>query len=125
MAVSANVPSSTTACPGPYWFEWTNAANILLNASGVNAGITVFTIGLPTSGAGSLLNTQPNTPLAIVALNQANIQGAIGTGMLASTAIANVVITNSTTLTVSAVNAIAATNINANTRFIVFATDGV
>ena len=125
MAVSANVASTTTACPGPYWFEFTNAANIALNASGTNSGITAFTVGLPTTGAASYLGTAINTPLAVVALNQANIQGAIGTGLLASTGIGNAVITNATTLTVSIINAGAASNVNANTRFIVFSTDGV
>lgn len=125
MATSATVGSTTTATPGPYWFEFTNAANIALNASSTNSGVTVFTVGLPTTGAGSYLGTQTNTPLAIVALNQANIQGSVGTGMLAGTAIANVIITNSTTLTISAVNAGAASNINVNTRFIVMSVDGV
>lgn len=123
MATSATVGSTTTATPGPFWFEFTNAANIALNASGTNSGVTAFTIGLPTTGAGSLLVT--NVPYAVVALNQANIQGAIGTGLLAGTGIANAILTNSTTMTINVVNSGAATNINANTRFIVFTTDGV
>lgn len=125
MAVSANIAATTTATPGPFWMEFTNAANIALNASATNSGVTAFTVGLPTTGAGSYLGSVINTSLAIVALNQSNIQGSIGTGMLAGTAIANVIITNSTTLTINAVNSGAATNINANTRFIIFSTNGV
>ena len=125
MANTANIASTTTATPGPLWCEFTNAANIVLNASATNSGITVATIGLPTTGAGFYFSNTVNLPIALVALNQANIQGAVGTGCPASVGIANVVVTNATTLTVSFVNAAAAQNIAANTRFLLYQASGV
>lgn len=125
MANVATVPSTTTATPGPLWCEFTNAANIVLNASGTNTGITVATVGLPTAGAGFYFSNAVNLPIALVALNQANIQGSIGTGLAASIGIANCVVTNSTTLTVNFINAAAAQNVAANTRFLLFQGQGV
>jgi hypothetical protein len=125
MANVATIPSTTTATPGPLWCEFTNAANIVLNASGTNSGITVATVGLPTAGAGFYFSNTVNLPLALVALNNVNIQGAVGTGLPASAGIANVVVTNSTTLTVSVVNAAAAQNIPSGTRFLLYQAQGV
>lgn len=125
MANVATIPSTTTATPGPLWCEFTNAANIVLNASGTNTGITVSTVGLPTAGAGFYFSNAVNLPIALVALNNANIQGAVGTGMPTSAGIANVVVTNSTTLTVSFVNAAAAQNIPSGTRFLLYQAQGV
>src|SRR6266705_2467286 len=125
MANVATIPSTTTATPGPLWCEFTNAANIVLNASGTNSGATVATVGLPTAGAGFYFSNTVNLPLALVALNNANIQGAVGTGLPASAGIANVVVTNSTTLTVTVVNAAAAQNIPSGTRFLLYQAQGV
>lgn len=125
MANVATIPSTTTATPGPLWCEFTNAANIVLNASGTNSGITVATVGLPTAGAGFYFSNAVNLPIALVALNTANIQGAVGTGLPASAGIANCVVTNSTTLTVNVVNAAAAQNIPSGTRFLLFQASGV
>lgn len=125
MANVATIPASTTATPGPLWCEFTIAANLVLNASGTNTGITVATVGLPTSGAGFYFSNAVNLPIALVALNTANIQGAIGTGCPTSAGIANCVVTNSTTLTVNIVNAAAAQNIPSGTRFLLFQAEGV
>jgi hypothetical protein len=125
MANVATIPSTTTATPGPLWCEFTNAANMVLNASGTNSGATVVTVGLPTAGAGFYFSNTVNLPISMVALNQANIQGALGTGLPAGVGIANVVVTNSTTLSATFINSGAATNINANTRFLLFQENGV
>src|SRR5262249_18780038 len=124
MADAAVVPSSTTITPGPVWVEFTNAANIVLNASGTNSGATVVTIGIPTTGAAATLTTA-NTIIAACAMNQANVNGAKGTGLPAGIGIANMVWTNSVDFTLTFVNTGAATNINANTRFVAFVAQGV
>jgi len=125
MANIATIPASTTATPGPLWCEFTNAANLVLNASGTNSGVTVATVGLPTSGAGFYFSNTVNLPIALVALNTANIQGAVGTGLPAGAGVANVVVTNSTTLTVSLTNAAAAQNVPSGTRWLLFQAQGV
>lgn len=125
MANVATIPSTTTATPGPLWCEFTNAANMVLNASATNSGATVVTVGLPTAGAGFYFSNSVNLPIALVAPNQSNIQGSVGTGLPAGVGCANVVVTNSTTLSVTFVNTGAATNINANTRFLLYQAQGV
>ncbi|SRR5258708_5221889 len=125
MANIATIPVATSATVGPLWCEFTNAANVVLNASSVNTGITAVTVGLPATGAGFYFSNTVNLPIACVCLNQSNIQGALGTGMPASAGIANCVVTNSTTLTVNIVNAAAAQNVPSATRWLLYQAQGV
>lgn len=119
---AATALTSTSATVGPVWVEFTNAANIVLNASGTNSGVTAITITLPSTGAGSVF---PNVPVAACCLNQANIAGAQATGLPAGAGIANVTFTNSTALTINVANAAAAQNIASGKRWILYTVTGV
>lgn len=125
MAPTATALSATSATPGPLWFEFTNAANIVLNASGTNSGVTAITVGIGAPGATFYLSNAINLPLAAVCLNQANIQGALGTGLPASAGICNAVVTNATTVTINVANAAAAQNVASGTRWLVYQANGV
>lgn len=128
MADVATLSATTTATPGPFWAEFTNAANIVLNASGTNSGVTAITVGIPSSppfsGATAFINNA-NIPFTVIALNQTNIQGAKSTGLPAGAGIANVVWTNSVDFTVNIVNAAASSNVASGTRWLMFMGAGV
>src|SRR5258706_15339896 len=110
MAIIATIPVATSARVGPLWCKFPNAANVVLNASSVNTGITAVTVGLPATGAGFYFSNTVNLPIACVCLNQSNIQGALGTGMPTSAGIGNTIVTKPTTLSGKHSNTAAAPN---------------